>query len=138
MVDALLLDPLHPFLIALQRCFDRLEQILQLRLSFLISFGEAFAGPCEEVLVCLFEELVADLAELGHQCIAVGGKILHSLVEMAGLGPEPGEFCIERTDLVPRFITLLHDSVQLHSERFSGGLALLSSTCSEKPADQTA
>jgi hypothetical protein len=68
-VDALLLDPLKPFLVALEGRFDRLQQGLQLGLALLVGLGEALAGFLEEVLVRLFEQLVADLAELRDQRI---------------------------------------------------------------------
>ena len=59
-VDPLLLDPLQPFLVALERRFDRLQQRLQLRLALLVGLGKALAGLFEEILVRLFQQLVAD------------------------------------------------------------------------------
>ena len=88
----LLLDLGQPFLIALQRRLDRLEQGLELRLALLAGLVEAGVGPFEELLLRLAEQFRADLVELGGERLLGLHQLLHPRLEIAGVGLEGGEF----------------------------------------------
>jgi hypothetical protein len=132
MVHPLLLDALQPLFVAPERGLDRREQLLELGLARLVGLAEALAGLVEEILVCLFEQLVADLAELGDQGVAAVGQVFHPLVEGPGVGLERGE--IARGVAVG--VALVADLVELEPQRFDRGPSLLAPAAAPQPADQ--
>ena len=87
----LLLDFAQPFLIALQRRLDRLEQGLELGIALLARLVEAGVGPFEELLLRLAQQFGADLVELGGERFLGLDHLLHPRLEIAGVGLERSE-----------------------------------------------
>ena len=123
MVDPLFLDLGQPFLIALERCLDRLEQRLELLLMLFAGLVEARVGPFEEGLVRLAEQLSADFGELRRQRLLGFAQRLDLLAEslfaLALRGLQRGKL-LRRTAMLVAFLA---HRIELHPQRFSDGFA---------------
>ena len=99
--DPLLLDLAQPFLVALQRRLDRLEQRLQLLLALLAGLVEAGVGALEELLLRLGEQFGADLVELGAQLLLGLHQLPDPRLEIARVGLKPGKLAHRLVALAP-------------------------------------
>ena len=127
----LLLDLAEPFLIALQRRLDRLEQRLQLRVALLAGLVEAGVGAFEELLLRLAEQFGADLVELGGQRFLGLDQLLHPRLEIAGVG-------LERGEVAHRRVALLGDLGEGHPEQLRRLAPLLGDRAGAAAADEPA
>ena len=96
---SLLLDLGQPLLVALERGLDRLEQRLQLRVALLARLVEARVGTFEKLLLGLAQQFRADLVELGGELLLGLHQLLHTGLEIARVGLEPGEIAYRRVTL---------------------------------------